>query len=100
MDAPTYPPAATYAAPRVNSYRLSLGGCAIGELLANAAAWAIVLKHFPAYGMMAGSPQLKPHLMNMTPADLAMFAGGMDPALAAAIDAELAQLPAVESRVL
>jgi hypothetical protein len=100
MDAPTYPPAVAYAAPRVAGYKLSLAGCPIGELVANPAAWAIVLKHNPGFGMMVGSAQIKPHLMNMTTADLAVFAGGMSAATVATIDVELAQLPAVESHVL
>ena len=100
MDAPLYPPAAAYAVPRVEAYKLSLAGCPIGELMANPAAWAIVLKHNPGFGMMGASAQIKPHLMNMTATDLAVFAGGMAPAVVAQIDAELAQLPPVEGHVL
>lgn len=100
MDAPHYPPAAAYAAPRVEAYKLSLAGCPIGELLANPAAWAIVLKHNPGFAMMVGNTQIQAHLMNMTVADLAVFAGGISPELTVQIDAELAQLPGVEGHVL
>jgi hypothetical protein len=100
MDAPHYPPVGAYAAPRVEAYRLSLCGCPIGELLSNPAAWAIVLRHNPGFEMMVGSAQLKPHLMNMTVADLAVFAGGMSPATMAEIDQELASLPIIEEHGL
>ncbi len=100
MDAPNYPPAAAYSAPHVDAYRLTLAGCPIGELAANPAAWAIMLKYDPGFGMMVGSAQMKPHLMNMTAMDLAVFGAGMSPALVAQIDAELAQLPPVEARTL
>ena len=100
MDAPQYPPAAAYSAPRVPGYRLTVAGCAIGELAANPAAWAIMLKYNPGFAMMVGSTQMKPHLMNMTAMDLAVFGAGMSPALVVQIDAELAQLPPVEGHTL
>ena len=96
MEAPIYMPAATYEAPTIPPYKLTMKSVSVGELIADPQAWAIVLKHMPAAKMLASQSAWL--LGTMTLADFALFAGGMDPKLEAAIDADLARLPLVSPR--
>lgn len=93
MDAPVYLTAAEYQAPAVLPYTLAVRSAPFGELMANPQAWAIVLKHMPMAKMLASQSAWL--LGTMTLADFALFAGGLDPKLESAIDAELANLPTV-----
>ena len=94
IDAPLYPPAAAFEQPAVTPRPLSVRNYAVSELMQMPAAWAIVLKHLPGLKMMAANPQAKPMLGTMTVADFAGFAGVDSRPALAAIDAELAALPA------
>jgi hypothetical protein len=94
MEAPVYPAAAAYAPPSIASYRLSASDCSVGELIADPAAWAIVIKHMPAIAFIAKVPQVQPQLGNMTIPDFGIFSTPVDPEKLAALDAELARLPA------
>lgn len=94
--APTYPPAAAFEPPAVAPRPLTVRNYSAAELMAMPAAWAIVVKHLPGMKMMASAEQAKPMLSTMTVADFANFTGGAGKAELAAIDAELATLPAAE----
>ena len=94
MDTPLYPPAAAFEQPAVAPYTLSLGTVSVEELMHNPAAWAIVVERFPAMKFAAGAGQAKPHLGNMTVRDFAGFMGMKDSPALAAIDDDLARLPA------
>ena len=99
MDAPTYPPAAVYVQPVAVPYAISLRLLPLGSLMQMPAAWAIVLKHLPALQMMTSTPMMKPHLGNMTVADVSQFVKAATPAELAVIDAELQRLPAADQVV-
>lgn len=93
MDAPTYPPAAAYEAPRAMPVeRLQVRNVSIAELQTSPAAWAIVMKHAPGVKMIAQAPQTKAYLTNFTVDTFALF-GVVSPKAIAAIDADLAVLP-------
>jgi hypothetical protein len=96
IEAPLYPPAAAFTPPVATPRTLSVRNYSAAELMAIPAAWAIVVKHLPGVRMMADNPQAKPMLSTMTVADFAGFAGVDASAALAAIDAELAALPASE----
>jgi len=91
MDAPIYLPAVAYEAPAILPYKLAVRAVSCGELIADPQAWAIVLKHMPMARMLASQSEWL--LGTMTLADFALFAGGLDPKLEAAIDGELGRLP-------
>jgi hypothetical protein len=97
IDAQAYPPAAAYVAPAAAPRPLSVRNYSAAELMQIPAAWAVVLKHLPGMKMMTGAEQAKPMLTTMTVADFSQFTGGDASAALAAIDAELAQLPAPEA---
>jgi hypothetical protein len=92
MDAPIYPPASAYAAPLAGMHRLSLAGCSTAELMADPAAWAIVLKHMPAAQFFVSAPTVQAQLDNMTILDFGVFGGAFKPEVIAATDAELSTL--------
>ena len=94
IQAPTYPPAAAFQPPAAPPRPLSVGAYSAAELMAIPAAWTIVLEHLPGLKMMADNPQAKPMLSTLTVADFAGFAGVDASSALAAIDAELAALPA------
>jgi hypothetical protein len=96
ISAPTYPPAAGFEAPALAPRPLTVRNYSTAELMQMPEAWAIVLKHMPALKMMTGASQAKAMLTTMTVADFAFFAGRDASAQLAAIDAELAQLPAAQ----
>lgn len=89
MDAPVYPPSAAWVAPVVVPQPMSTRNASFADFLADPKAKAILASELPAYQMILGSPQLKPHLGNVTPramADLGMLkADALD-----RIDAKLA----------
>jgi hypothetical protein len=97
LDAPTYPPAAAFEQPITAPYELRLENVSLAELMKMPAAWDIVVKHMPLLKMAVSLPILKPHLGNMTVHSLAAFSKGASPEELAAIDQELARLPAQES---
>jgi hypothetical protein len=96
MEAPIYIPAAAYEAPTILPYKLAVSSVSCGELMADPQAWAIVLKHMPMAKLFAS--QAAWLLGTMTIVDFALFAGGLDPKLKAAIDSELGRLPPVSAR--
>ncbi|MBB5685957.1 hypothetical protein [Sphingobium boeckii] len=93
METPIYPPAAAYEAPVVRPYVLSADGCSVAELMANPAAWAVMLKYMPSIGFITQIPETKKLLDNMTVVDFAVFGPPVDPKTLATINAELAQIP-------
>jgi hypothetical protein len=97
IDAPVYPPAAAFVAPTTAPRPLAVRNYSTAELMQMPAAWAVVVKHMPGIKMMTSAEQAKPMLTTMTVADFSQFIGGDASAALAAIDAELAQLPAPEA---
>lgn len=94
IDAPIYASAIAFDPP-VEAYRpLTARNYSVAELMQMPQAWAVVVKHMPGVSMMVGNEQAKQILANMTIADFAVFTGANMSATLAAIDAELAQLPA------
>jgi hypothetical protein len=93
MEAPIYPPATAYEAPKLQPYVLSADGCAIAELKSDPAAWAIILKHMPAIKFLVEIPDTQKLLSNMTIVDFGVFSNPIDPKILATMNAELAQLP-------
>ena len=93
METPIYSPAIAYQAPIALPYVLSVEGCSVGELMADPAAWAIVLKHMPGVKFLTQIPAVQKLLDNMTLVDFSVFSAPLDPALVATMNAELAQLP-------
>jgi hypothetical protein len=97
LDAPTYPPAASFDPPAFQTYTLKLEDVSLGELLQIPAAWEIVVKHLPALKLAVGSPQLKPQLGNMTVLSMSTFIKAIgSPETLALIDRELAAVPAAK----
>ncbi|HEX7853433.1 MAG TPA: hypothetical protein VF503_07020 [Sphingobium sp.] len=92
MDAPSYLPTHAYQAPVIAPYRLSLGGCAVRELMDNPAAWAIVTRHLPMVGFMVGSPMVQAQLGNMSVIDFGTFSMPLKADVVEAVDRELAAL--------
>ena len=67
MDAPIYSAATAYTPPTQVPYeQLDVENVSLAELQKAPDAWAIVLKHAPAFGGMVTSNQLKPLLSNFT----------------------------------
>jgi len=95
MDAPTYPPATAYEPPVAAPYELSVETVSIAELMSAPAAWAIVLKHAPAFKMIVTAPQTKAYLTNFT-VDSFVTYGVVSQATIDAIDVDLRQLPRSE----
>lgn len=76
MDAPIYPPSTAWEAPILVPQPMSTRNASFADFLADTKAKEILASEVPAYQMILGSPQLKPHLGNVTPralADLGMF---------------------------
>jgi hypothetical protein len=93
MEAPTYPPAAAYEAPRATPVeRLRVRDVSIAELMTSPAAWAIVMKHAPGVKMIASAPQTKAYLTNFTVDTFVLF-GVVNQKAVDAIDADFATLP-------
>lgn len=91
MDAPLYPPAAQFVPPERVARVLQTRTVSLADLMANPAAWAIVVKELPMAQGIVQAPMLKPFLGNFSLRDLAMF-GVFDAALLAPIDAQLKEL--------
>lgn len=89
MDAPVYLSSAAWEAPVVVPQPMTTTNASLVDFLADPAAKAILAAELPAYQLILGSPQLKPHLGNVTlraMADLGMLkADSLD-----RIDAKLA----------
>jgi len=93
LVAPRYPSAASFEQPAALPYELSLGTVSLGELMENAAAWDIVMKHLPQLKLMVGSSMIKPQLRNMTVRGLMSFMPDATPENLKSVDAELSRLP-------
>ena len=91
MDAPLYPPAKTYVAPRRLPRVLSSRDTPIAVLQAIPAAWAIVNKEIPGMDRRIGNEQLKVHLGNFSLASLLVF-GVVQPKPLKLIDEQLKAL--------
>lgn len=90
MDAPLYPPAQNYEAPRFVPRPLSAKDTAIADLQKNPAAWAIVKKEIPAMDARMGG-QLAVHLGSFSLQTLVQF-GAVPAAALPKIDAQLKAL--------
>ncbi len=97
LIAPIYPPAASFEPPVAAAYVVSLENSSLAELMSNTAAWDIVLKHLPMLKPMTDSPMIRPHLGNFTVQSMQAFVKTATPDTLAAIDQELARLPAIEA---
>ena len=73
MDAPLYPPSAAYEAPEVLSQAMTTRDCSLAQFLADPKAAAILFEEGPAFKFTIATPQLKPHLDNMSPAAMLQF---------------------------
>lgn len=100
LIAPTYAPAASYEPPFMPGHVISLKDCSLAELMNDAAAWDIVLRHLPSMTLMTGSPNLKPQLGNFTVYSMQTFGLNAAPEVLAAIEKDLARLPPVEASSL
>lgn len=89
MDAPVYPPSAAWEAPVVVPQPMSTTNASFADFLADPAAEAILAAELPGYKLILGSPQLKPHLGNVTPRAMADL-GMLKPDALDRIDAKLA----------
>jgi hypothetical protein len=96
LEAPTYPPAVSYEQPVAQPYVLSLENVSLAELMKMPEAWDIVLRHLPSLKLMTGSAMMKPHLGNFTVLSVQTFVNTATPEVIAAIDEELARLPAAQ----
>lgn len=94
MDAPLYPPAQAYAAPRRLRRMLTSRDTPIAVLQAIPAAWAIVTKEIPGMERRVGG-QLKIHLGNFSLESLTVF-GVVQRAALARIDEQLSALGEVQ----
>jgi len=91
--APKYPPATSFEQPIVLPYPLRVGTLSVAELMANSAAWEIVVKYLPQLKLMVSSVMIKPHLGNMSVRGLMSFVSDPPPETLKSIDSELSQLP-------
>lgn len=73
MEAPLYPPAATFITPKRVRQRLSTRETPLTVLKANEAAWNIVNKEIPGMDRRVGGPQIRPHLGNFSLESLLPF---------------------------
>ena len=73
MDAPLYPPSAAYEAPEFLSQPMTTRDCSFAQFLADPQATAILFEEGPAFRFTIATPQLKPHLDNMSPASMLQF---------------------------
>jgi hypothetical protein len=73
-------------------YELNTETASLAELMSAPEAWAVVVKHAPAFALVVKAPQVKPHLGNMTVGGFVTF-GVVNPKAVIAIDEELRQLP-------
>ena len=73
MDAPTYPPAASYVEPEWLPRTLNTRETPITVLQANPEAWAIVMKELPGVERRIGSVMIRPHLGNFSIYSLIQF---------------------------
>ena len=92
MDAPLYPPAAEFVPPVDAPFVLSMSTASLGELVTAPAAWAIVLRHAPALGLVVTSPAAQANLSNLTSQTFVNL-GIITPSMVQAIDRDLARLP-------
>lgn len=92
MDAPLYPPAPRYEAPRFIPRPMSVKETTIADLRANPAAWAIVKKEIPGIDARVGGP-LAVHLGSFSLQTLVQF-GAVPVAALPQIDAQLTALGA------
>lgn len=89
MDAPVYPPSIAWEAPVIVPQLMSTHNASFADFLADPAAKAILVSEMPAYQMVLGNPQMKPHLGNISPRAMADF-GMLKPDALDRIDAKLA----------
>lgn len=92
MQTPVYPPAAAFEPPLEAPYVLTAETASLAELMSAPAAWAVVVKHAPAFGMIVRTPQTKPYLTNFT-VDSFVTYGVVTPQAVEAIDQDLRALP-------
>ncbi|WP_395395945.1 hypothetical protein WBP07_21640 (plasmid) [Novosphingobium sp. BL-8A] len=91
MEAPVYPPARSYVAPRRLARVLSVRDTPIAVLQSIAPAWAIVGKEIPGFDRRVSSDMIKPHLGNFSLESLTIF-GVVDQASLDRIDPQLKAL--------
>lgn len=90
MDAPLYPPAQSYEAPRYVPRSLTTKYTAIADLQKNPGAWAIVKQEIPGMDQRTAG-QLAVHLGNFSLRTLVQF-GAVPAAALPKIDAQLEAL--------
>ncbi len=73
MDAPTYPPAQEFIAPRRLPRALTTAETSIADLRAIPEAWAIVVAEMPNVEARTSNDMLKPHLGNFSFRSLVQF---------------------------
>ena len=81
MDAPLYPPSATYAAPVQIAQPMTTRDSSFTQFLADQQATAILFEEAPAFKFMVGTAMIKPHLDNMSPASMLVFGAATQPQL-------------------
>ncbi|HEX7875195.1 MAG TPA: hypothetical protein VF489_01270 [Sphingobium sp.] len=73
MDAPLYSPATAYVQPQRLPTKFNAHETALSDLMANPAAWAIVIKVAPGAAGVLKSDAMRPHLGNFTLQSLTDF---------------------------
>ncbi len=91
MDAPNYPPAMVFVQPVRLARILDTRNTAIADLMANPAAWAMVLREAPEMAFLVTVGALKQHLGNFSFQDLVAF-GAIKPDALDRIDVGLKAL--------
>ncbi|HSI19306.1 MAG TPA: hypothetical protein VK980_16160 [Sphingomonas sp.] len=73
MDAPLYPPSASYEAPARVAYAMTTANTSIKQLLADPGTKAALLQEIPGFEGRISNEQLRPHLDNFSPRSLVQF---------------------------
>jgi hypothetical protein len=93
LEAPIYAPAQAYRPPTPAPAQLRVSNVSLAELKSAPQAWAVVVKHVPAFAQLVRTPVLKPYLENMQVESFITFSGLLDEKTAQLIDEELRALP-------
>jgi hypothetical protein len=93
MDAPQYPAATVYEEPTLIAGQTRIDRVTVGELLEAPATRAVLLSE-PALAALLADPSFRPHLYNLTLADLAGMVRAVTPEVLARLDGDLRAIPA------
>lgn len=92
MKAPTYRPSAAFEEPEKVPQRITTSNTSIAEFMSNPQARAALLSEVPQFEKSLASPQIQPHLGNLSPRTMMMF-GNLKAETLDRVDKKLAELP-------